>query len=62
MLLPGEKVEQLVREWKIEVDSVPVLEASGPLTKGPKKDVRYALYRAKLPPAPPPPATRRDAP
>jgi hypothetical protein len=49
VLLPGEKVEQLVREWRIEVDPAPVLETSGPLTKGPKKEVRYALYRAKIP-------------
>jgi hypothetical protein len=49
VLLPGEKVEQLVREWRIEVEPSPVVSASGPLTKGPKKEVHYALYRAKLP-------------
>jgi hypothetical protein len=62
VLLPGEKVEQLVNEWKIGVDPVPVLTASGPLTKGNRKEVSYALYRASLPPAPPSATTSTHAP
>jgi hypothetical protein len=53
VLLPGDKVEQLIRQWDVEVDPVPVLSAEGPLMRS-NKTARYSLHRATIPPAGPP--------